>query len=165
MMQLRLRRQQLSHTFREVAPELCAEAVRFSKSMPVANDRSLGPLAAGPGEDEELHFDWMENSIVERWTTDDEAADLVRRALAACSSCDELATVVWSPYEAGLRLRAGDLSTHAQIVLHRDWTTWIVAARPSCWIIQVGVRSQTVAFSPNVPVRTDSPHRRYPPSG
>jgi hypothetical protein len=152
MMQLRLRRQRLSATFREVARQLCAEGVRLSKSMPAANERSLGPLSAGPGEDEELHFDWMDNASVAPWTSDEEAADLVREALQACSASDELVTVIWSPFEAGLRLRTKDLARHARSVLDRDWTTWIVAAQPSRWIVQVGVRSQTVAFSPAVPV-------------
>jgi hypothetical protein len=151
MMRLRLRRRQLSATFREVARELCADGVRLSKSMPSANDRSLGSLAAGPGEDEELHFDWMANGRTMPWFTDAEAAERVRVAIAACSPPDALVTVVWSPYEAGLRLRAGDLADHARRILGRDWTTWIVAARPSNWIIQVGVRSGTVAYSPDVP--------------
>ena len=163
MMQLRLQRQRLSATFRQVARQLCVKGVRLSKSMPKANDRSLGPLAAGPGQDEELHFDWIDNASFAPWSTHAEAADLVRDALAACTGPDELVTVIWSPFEAGLRLRARDLAGHAGIVLDRDWTTWIVAAQPSSWIVQIGQRSQTVAFSPNVPVRTDSAHRRCPP--
>lgn len=159
-MGLRLQRRQLSRTFRAVALDLCAQGVRLSKSMPRANDLSLGPLAAGPGEDEELHFDWMDNAVVRPWTTSEDAAALVREALALCSRPDELATVIWSPFEAGVRLRSRDLAGHALILLDRDWTTWIVAARPSCWIIQIGLRSRTVAFSPNVPLRTDSNHRR-----
>jgi len=155
MMRLRLRRQRLSATFREVARELCARGVRLSKSMPEANARSLGALAAGPGEDEELHFDWMGNASVLPFSTPAEAARHIGRALTSCSAPDERATVVWSPYEAGLRLNAGDLSNHAGLVLGRDWTTWIVAARPSDWIIQIGVRSGTVAFSPHVPVVGD----------
>jgi len=155
MMRLRLRRQRLSATFREVARELCADGVRLSKSMPSANDRSLGRLPAGPGEDEELHFDWMGNGRVMPWSTDAEAADLVRVALAACCPPEALVTVVWNPFDAGLRLRAGDLSVHARRILRRDWTTWIVAARPSNWIIQVGVRSETVAYSPDVPAVAD----------
>jgi hypothetical protein len=154
MMRLRLRRQALSATFREVARELCGEGVRLSKSMPAANERSLGPLATGPGEDEELHFDWMGNGRVAHWSTDSEAAGLVRVAIAACCPPHTLVTVVWNPFDAGLRLGAGDLSDHARRVLRRDWTTWIVAARPSRWIIQVGVRSATVAYSPDVPDRT-----------
>jgi len=155
MMRIRLRRQKLSATFREVARELCADGVRLSKSVPSANHRSLGRLAAGPGEDEELHFDWMGNGRVMPWSTDFEAAGLVRVAIAACCPPDALATVVWSPFEAGLRLKAGDLSDHARRILRRDWTTWIVAARPSNWIIQIGVRSGTVAYSPAVPALAD----------
>jgi hypothetical protein len=151
MAQLRLQRQRLSVTFREVARQLCEKGVRLSKSMPIANARSLGPLASGPGEDEELHFDWMENSSVEGWTTDEEAAELVRGALTVCSHPDELAAVIWSPFEAGLRLKTKDLAQHAILVLDRDWTTWIVAAQPASWIVQIGLRSQTVAFSPDVP--------------
>jgi hypothetical protein len=51
------------------------------------------------------------------------------------------------------------------LVLRRDWTTWVVSARPSSWIIQIGLLSRTVAFSPAVPVRTDSEHLRYPGTG
>jgi hypothetical protein len=165
MMQLRLHRQQLSATFREVARPLCEAGVRLTKSMPQANNLSLGPLAAGPGEDEELDFGWMDNAAVTRWLTDGEAADLVREALAACSAPDALVTVIWSPFEAGLRLRASDLAQHVPLVLRRDWTTWVVSARPSSWIIQIGLLSRTVAFSPAVPVRTDSEHLRYPGTG
>ena len=162
LMQLRLHRRQLSKTFMQVAQELCARGVRLSKSMPEANNRSLGPLAAGPGQDEELHFDWIANAIVGRWSTEGEATDMVRDALAACSRPDDLVSVIWSPFEAGMRLRASDLARHAGVVLHRDWTIWIVAAQPSSWIVQIGRRSRTVAYSPKVPVRTDSAHRRYP---
>ncbi|HZF95535.1 MAG TPA: hypothetical protein VEZ20_11775 [Allosphingosinicella sp.] len=162
MMQLRLRRQQLSATFRTIARQLCEDGVRFSKSVPTANDRSLGPLAAGPGEDEELHFDWMSNASVTPWLSNEEAADLVRKALEACSDPDELVIVIWSPFEAGLRLSSRDLARHAPAVLDRAWTTWIVAAQPSRWIVQVGRFSQTVAFCSKVPVRTDSIHRRLP---
>ena len=150
-MQLRRERQRLSATFRQVAPLLCTQNIRVSKSMPEANGRSLGPLASGPGEDEELHFGWMGNAGVVPWETDAEAADLVRQALAACADPDTLVTVIWSPFEAGLRLRAGDLGRHAGLVLGRDWTTWIVAAQPATWIVQIGLRSRTVAFSPDVP--------------
>jgi hypothetical protein len=121
----------------------------------VANQRSLGALADGPGEDEELHFEWMANGSVAFWEDDCEAARLVRSALEACSRADELVTVIWSPFEAGLRLRAGDLAPNASLILHRDWTTWIVAAEPARWIVQIGRRSRTVAYSPLVPVLPD----------
>jgi hypothetical protein len=155
MLLLRLRRHEMSATFREVARQLCAEGVRLSKSMPTANHRSLGRLTAGPGEDEELHFDWMGNASIRHWSTDEEAADLVREALEACTEPKELVTVIWCPFKAGLRLRTRDLANRARSVLDRDWTTWIVAAEPSRWIVQIGLRSQTVAFSPNVPVHPD----------
>jgi hypothetical protein len=164
MMQLRLRRRQLSRVFREAARLLCAQGVRLSKSMPAANERSLGPLAAGPAEDEELLFAWMGNATVRHWLDDAEAAHLVREALAACSRPDELVTVIWSPSEPGLRLKARDLARHVPLMLDRDSTTLIVASRPSCWIVQIGRFSGTVAFSPNVPLRTDSRHLRYPPA-
>jgi len=162
MMQIRQHRQALSGRFRRVARRLCAQGVRLSKSTPQANHRSLGPLAAGPGQDEELHFDWMYNASVANWSTEAEAADLVRVALAACARPDELTSVIWHSLEAGLRLKARDLAAHAELILdHADWTTWIVAAHPAPWLVQIGLRSQTVAFSPNVPVRTDSLHRGY----
>lgn len=162
MMQIRQYRQSLSGRFRGVGRELCARGVRFSKSMPTASNRSLGPLASGPGQDEELQFEWMKNASIEWWDTPGEAANLLRGALAACALPDERVALIWNPFEAGLRLNAGDLAAQAEFLLeHADWTTWIVSASPSSWIIQVGDRSRTVAFSPNVPVRTDSAHRRY----
>ncbi len=105
----------------------------------------------------------MNNASIEWWDTSTETADLLRKALAACARPDERVAVIWHPFEAGLRLKAGDLAAHVEFILEdADWTTWIVSAKPSSWLIQVGDRSRTVAYSPNVPVRTDSAHHGYP---
>lgn len=139
-------------TFRDVAPLLCDAGLRFAKSTPAANRRSLGRLTEGPGQDGELDFGWIENAAVDHWTTAAEEARLVRAALAACAGPDTRVTVVWHPAEAGLRIAAGDLARHVETILAAATeAVWIVAAAPGDWIIQAGRWTEAVAYCPDLP--------------
>ena len=152
LLALRRERAAMSATFREIAPLLCEAHVRFAKSMPVANRRSLGRLTEGPGQDGELDFGWMDNGVVDYWMTAAEEARLVRAALAACATPATRVTAIWHPDEAGLRIAAGDLARHVETMLAAATEAlWIVAAAPDKWIIQAGRWTEAVAYSPDVP--------------
>src|SRR4051812_32710354 len=149
MLQLRLRRQVESETFRSVAGPLCAAGVRFSKIPPERNRVVLGPLIAGPGQDEELDFGWMPEAQTSLWSSDAQRDTLCRWALAAVAAPDERIAIIWHPVRAGLSLRRQDAATHIALLLDagRGDTIWIASAAGGAWLIQIGFWSSTVSFA------------------
>jgi hypothetical protein len=158
MAQARRGRAELSEAFRRVAPVLCSAGHRVSKLMPAANSRLLGPLASGPGADEELDFGWIPGAQTSRWSDKGERDLLCWRALRAVAGNDEPVAVIWHPAKAGIRLAASALRLQVTLLLDEGGgdTTWIVSGRGGPWLIQVAFWSRAVSYAKNVPLRTDA---------
>ncbi len=151
--QLRGERAAASATFRRVAPALCARGVRFSKLVPERCREALGPLASGPGRDERLLWAPIPNGVCAGWESESERDELLREALAACTSAAARAAVIWHPFEAGLSLAAADLALHAEPILAESADTiWIVAAAGGPWLIEVAYWDREVCWTPRMPV-------------
>jgi hypothetical protein len=152
--QLRRRRRELSAGYRRVALALCAQGVRASKLMPPRNEAVLGPLAAGPSQDEELDFAWMGNARIAAWETSAERDALCRAALTVLTAPADRIAIIWHPARAGLSIRSADLLAHLPLVLDEGNgdTTWIAAARAGPWLVQIGFWSRTLSWSPSVPL-------------
>ncbi|HEY0113356.1 MAG TPA: hypothetical protein VGB59_09435 [Allosphingosinicella sp.] len=155
--QVRRERQERSARFRSVGRLLCESGVRFSKLVPERCREALGSLASGPGQDERLLWAPIPNGICERWGSKAERDDLLRRALARCAAKAETkVAVVWHPFEAGLRLSAGDLALHAGPILDAGdgGTIWIVAADGGSWLIETAYWDRELCWTPNMPLFT-----------
>jgi hypothetical protein len=60
--------------------------------------------------------------------------------------------VVWSPFHAGLRIRALDLARYATTVLDAETEVWIVAAVGGPWLIEVSHWDHEVCHTRSMPV-------------
>jgi hypothetical protein len=158
MEQLRRSRSDVSAIFRGVAANLCAGGIRFSKLMPIHNQRVLGPLTAGPGMDEELDFSWIPGAQRVTWSGDAQRDTLFRWALSAVARREEQVAIIWHPALAGVRLAEAAARSEARLLLDagRGDTIWVAGAKGGAWLIQVAFWSATVSYACNVPVRTDS---------
>lgn len=154
--QVRRERQNVSATFRRVAPSLCEHGLRFSKLVPERCREALGTLASGPGRDERLLWGDVPGGTCVRWEDKARRDAHVRRALACCVAPTSSVVVIWHPFQAGLRLRAADLAAHAAPVLDAAGDTiWIVAAEGGPWLIEVVFWDREVCWAPNMPVFGD----------
>jgi hypothetical protein len=151
--QKRSRRQELSRAFRNVSPALRAAGVRFSRLPPAANDRVLGSLTCGPGQDEELDFSRLPEAFTKPWASSEARDVLCGAALADLVPGEAAVAVVWHPSSSGLRIGAADLISQMAPVLDEGNgdTTWIVSATGGRWLIQIGYWSRTVSWTRNVP--------------
>ena len=159
LLHLRLARQGFSTSFRRVAFALRRDGVRCSKLSPAACRRAIGTLAGGPGQDNRLDWAPIRNGTCRTWSDEEERDRLVARALAACTTWESHVAVVWSPFSAGLRLRAEDLARHAGAILEEATETWIVAADGGPWLIEVSYWDREVCHTLSMPVFADSKFR------
>jgi hypothetical protein len=156
--QLRIRRAELSATFRHLGRILCERGVRFSKLVPERCREALGTLASGPGEDERLLWGPIRNGVCSPWSSDPHRDSLLRSALAACARDDEAVAVVWHPCRAGLRIRAGDLASQSAAILGElHDTVWIVAAAGGPWLIEVAYWDGELCYTPAMPLFVGRP--------
>jgi hypothetical protein len=151
--QLRRSRAAVSAAFRAVAPHLRTHGVTCSKLVPERGRAALGDLASGPGRDERLLWDHVAGAVCATWADVRERDALLRDALAACAAPDRRVAVVWHPYEAALRLRAGDLAAHAGPVLDAGGadTVWIVDAAGGDWLIEAAYWDRELCWSKFMP--------------
>ena len=152
LFQLRLQRQNVSARYRPVACALRAAKVRCSKLSPEACRLALGTLASGPSRDERLDWTGIGNGICRIYANDAQRDAYVAEALADCTGWTDPVAVVWHPFEAGLRIAAGDLVRHAPLILDQATEIWIVDARGSSWLIEVAAFDSEVCHTRSMPL-------------
>ena len=148
LLQLRHERQELSRQFRELAPRLCADGLRFSTSMPASSRRHLGRLSTVPARDERVDWVLVPEGECHAWTDAAECAALLARAFHACGVAGNAPVlVVFHTAEAALAIGAADLCA-AWPGLHDALyaSVWIVPRNGGGWLVEASLMDREVCW-------------------
>jgi hypothetical protein len=146
LLQLKIARNTRARIFRALAPKLCSAGIRRFARMPPEECRaSLGALASMPGRDERFYWPEIAGAQGGAWTTPQERAALLQRALAACVRGETRLAFVFHPFESGLSIAAQDAARALDLVLPElHDALWIVSRRGAGWLIEVAPSDQEV---------------------